>query len=342
MLLADLGADVIRVDRPVAAGTASEHPILHRGRRSIVLDLKDPAQVEAARRLIATADALVEGFRPGVTERLGLGPEECLADNPRLVYGRITGWGQDGPLSQEPGHDINYVAIAGALGAIGPAGGDPVVPLNLLGDMGGGGLLLALGICAALVWARRTGRGQVVDAAMTDGTAIQLALVQGLLATGRWVDRRGSNVLDGAAPFYRTYRCSDGQHVALGAIEPPYFANLLRVLGLTGEPVFADQFDPSAWPAMSARLAEVFAGGTRDEWTRRFAGQGGCLTPVLSFAEAAGHPHNAARGTYTVDSDGHPAPGPAPRFLGTPAAPPRPAPVVGAHTAEVLAEIGLG
>jgi alpha-methylacyl-CoA racemase len=340
MVLADLGADVIRVDRPDQAGTASEHPILHRGRRSVVLDLKTPAGTGAARRLIGTADAVVEGFRPGVTERLGLGPEDCMAGNPRLVYGRITGWGQDGPLAQEPGHDINYIAIAGALGAIGPAGGDPVVPLNLVGDMGGGGLLLALGICAALVRARDTGQGQVVDAAMTDGAAIQLALVQGLLATGRWVDRRGSNPLDGAAPFYRTYRCADGGHVALGCVEPQFYANALRVLGLAGDPLFATQFDPSAWPAMVARLAEVFAGRDRDEWTRRFDGQGGCLSPVLSFAEAAAHPHNAARGTYTVDSEGLVQPGPAPRFLGTPADPPRPAPVVGAHTAEVLAEIG--
>jgi alpha-methylacyl-CoA racemase len=341
MLLADLGADVIRVDRPEQAGSDSEHPILHRGRRSVVLDLKDPAGAAVARRLIATADALIEGYRPGVAERLGLGPDECLADNPRLVYGRITGWGQDGPLRLEPGHDINYIAVAGALGAVGPAGGDPVVPLNLVGDMGGGGLLLALGICAALLRARETGQGQVVDAAMTDGTAIQLALVHGLLATGRWSDQRGANLLDGAAPFYRTYRCAGGGYVALGCIEPPFYANALRVLGLDADPLFADQFDPARWPAMGARLAEVFAGHTREEWTTRFAGQEACLSPVLSFAEAAAYPHNAARATYTVDSAGAPVPGPAPRFLGTPADPPHSAPTIGAHTAEVLAELGL-
>jgi alpha-methylacyl-CoA racemase len=340
MVLADLGADVVRVDRPEQAGSRSDHPILHRNRRSVVLDLKDASGAATARRLAARADAVIEGFRPGVAERLGLGPAQCLADNPRLVYGRVTGWGQDGPLAAEPGHDINYIAIAGALGAIGPSGGDPAVPLNLVGDMGGGGLLLALGVCAALLHARATGEGQVVDAAMTDGAALQLALVHGLLATGRWVDRRGANLLDGAAPFYRTYRCAGGGHVALGCIEPQFYQSALDVLGLRDDPLFAAQFDAASWPAMTARLAEVFAGGTREEWTSRFAGRGACLTPVLSFAEAAAHPHNAARGTYTVDSDGRVQPGAAPRFSGTPAAPPRPAPVVGAHTDEVLAELG--
>ncbi|HWB35439.1 MAG TPA: CaiB/BaiF CoA-transferase family protein, partial [Rugosimonospora sp.] len=320
MLLADLGADVIRVDRPEEAGTPSPHPILHRGRRSVVLDLKDPNGLDAVRRLVDGADALVEGFRPGVTERLGIGPDECLARNPRLVYGRVTGWGQDGPLAQEPGHDINYIALAGALHAIGPAGGDPVVPLNLVGDMGGGGLLLALGVTAALLHARTTGTGQVVDAAMTDGAAIQLALVQGLLATGRWRDRRGSNVLDGAAPFYRTYRCADGGHVAVGCIEPQFYAAMLRVLGLDADPLLADQYATGSWPAMAERLAAAFAAQPRDEWERRFAGQQACVTPVLDFAEAARHPHNAARGTYTRTGSGAVAPGPAPRFSGTPAA----------------------
>ena len=335
MLLADLGAEVIRVDRPEDAGRPSAHPILHRGRRSVVLDFKDPTDLETVRRLVDSADALVEGFRPGVAERLGLGPSACRARNPRLVYGRITGWGQDGPLAQEPGHDINYIALAGALHAIGPADGDPVVPLNLVGDMGGGGMLLALGVVAALVHARATGEGQVVDAAMTDGTALQLALVQGLLATGRWSDHRGANVLDGAAPFYRTYRCADGRHVALGAIEPQFYAALLDVLDLRDDPDFAAQYDPQAWPRMAQRLAAMFASAPRDEWATRFAGRGACVTPVLDFAEAAAHPHNAARGTYRM-VDGHPVPGTAPRFSATPAGPPPSAPVTGAHTREVL------
>jgi alpha-methylacyl-CoA racemase len=341
MLLADLGADVMRVERPDAAGTPSEHPVLHRGRRSVAVDLKNPAGAGAVLRLIGTADAVVEGFRPGVAERLGLGPNECLARNPRLVYGRMTGWGQDGPLAQEPGHDINYIAVAGALGAIGPADGDPVVPLNLIGDMGGGGMLLALGIAAALVHANATGRGQVVDAAMTDGAALQLALVLGLRATGLWRDARGANLLDGGAPFYRTYRCADGGYVAVGALEPQFYAALIGTLGLDGDPVLARQLDPSAWPEIALRIGEVFATGTRDEWVRRFAGRDACVTPVLSLAEAAAHPHNRARGTYGTAADGVTAPGPAPRFSATPAATPRPAPPVGAQTREVFADAGL-
>ncbi|MCF2534048.1 CaiB/BaiF CoA transferase family protein [Yinghuangia soli] len=340
MILADLGADVIRIDRPADHGKPSAHPILHRNRRSVTLDLKDPEGARAARILISTADALVEGFRPGVTERLGLGPEVCLAANPRLVYGRITGWGQDGPFADQPGHDINYIAIAGALGAIGPADGDPVVPLNLIGDMGGGGMLLALGVTAALVSARATGAGQVVDAAMTDGTALQLALVHGLMATGRWQDRRAANPYDGAAPYYRTYRCADGLHVAVGCVEPQFYAAFLRVLGLTGDPLFEHQGDTAAWPAMAVRLGDLFASRPRDAWTEAFDGRGACVTPVLSFVEAAAHPHNAARGTYTTD-DGFPQPAPAPRFLGTPASAPRPAPVLGEHSLAVLAEAGL-
>ncbi|MFJ6805789.1 CaiB/BaiF CoA transferase family protein [Streptomyces anulatus] len=340
MLLADQGADVIRIDRPAEAGTTSKHPILHRGRRSVTLDLKDPSSVEAVLAVIDTADAFIEGFRPGVAERLGLGPDDCLARNPKLVYGRMTGWGQDGPLAQAPGHDINYIAVAGALGALGAADENPPVPLNLFGDMGGGGMLLALGITTALVSAQRTGRGQVVDAAMTDGTAVQLALIHGLLAVGRWEDARGVNLFDGGAPFYRTYRTSDGGHMAVGSVEPQFYAVLLDVLGLTGDPLFDKQHDRSNWPAMCVRLDEVFAGRTREEWTVTFDGTQSCVTPVYGLTEAATHPHNVARGTYYTEN-GLLQPAPAPRFQGTPAATPLPAPVVGTHTREVLAEAGL-
>jgi alpha-methylacyl-CoA racemase len=341
MILADLGAEVIRVDRPSGAGTETLHPVLHRGRRSLAVDLKDPNGAAIALRLVDTADALIEGFRPGVTERLGLGPTTCLERNPRLVYGRMTGWGQDGPLAREPGHDINYIAIAGALGAIGPAEGEPVVPLNLIGDMGGGGMLLAFGIVAALLYARSTGDGQVVDAAMTDGTAIQLAGIYGLLARGRWRDHRGANVLDGAAPFYRAYACADGGHVAVGCLEPQFYAELLRVLDLVDAPLFAEQYDEASWPAMGSRLAEIFATRSRDEWAAVFDGRGACVTPVLSLGEAAVHPHNVARGTYTVGGVGAIEPAPAPRFLGSPTSPPGPAPIIGADTNDVLAELGL-
>ena len=341
MLLADHGADVIRVERPEEAGTETLHPVLHRGRRSVTIDLKRPAGVDVVLGLIAGADVLVEGFRPGVTERLGLGPDACLATNPTLVYGRMTGWGQDGPLAQEAGHDIDYIALAGALGAIGPGDGDPIVPLNLVGDMGGGGLLLAFGIVTALLHARATGEGQVVDAAMTDGTAVQLAGILGLLARGEWTDRRGSNVLDGAAPFYRTYRCADGRHVAVGCLEPQFYAELLRVLDVSDEPLFAGQYDRSAWPAMAERLAAIFQRAPRDEWAALFAGRDACVAPVLSLGEAAVHPHNVARGTYAVDDNGAIQPCAAPRFLGTPTRASRLAPIVGADTDEVLAELGL-
>ncbi|MCF1592599.1 CaiB/BaiF CoA transferase family protein [Streptomyces muensis] len=340
MILADLGAEVVRVDRTAEAGRPAFNPVLQRGRLSVTLDLKVPAGAATALRLVDTADALIEGFRPGVAERLGLGPDECLARNPRLVYGRMTGWGQHGPLAQAPGHDINYIALSGALHAIGPAEGDPAVPLNLIGDMGGGGLLLALGIAAGLVHARTSGHGQVVDAAMVDGSALQLSLVQGMMAQGQWTDRRGANLLDGTAPFYRTYRCADGSHMAVGCIEPQFFAEFLDALGLSADPLFAKQSDTSAWPGMTDRLTEIFARRTRSEWTEVFAGRDACTTPVLDFAEAAAHPHNVARGTYTTQG-GSPVPSPAPRFLGTPSATAGPAPHNGAHTDEVLRAAGL-
>ncbi|WP_432197476.1 CaiB/BaiF CoA transferase family protein [Streptomyces sp. bgisy027] len=341
MILADMGAEVIRIDRTAEAGRPAFNPVLQRGRRSVALDLKATEGTRTALRLVDTADALIEGFRPGVAERLGLGPEECLARNPKLVYGRMTGWGQDGPLAHTPGHDINYIALSGALHAIGPADGDPTVPLNLIGDMGGGGLLLALGIVGGLVHARATGRGQVVDAAMTDGSALQLALVHGMMAQGQWTDRRGGNQLDGAAPFYRTYRCADVGHMAVGCIEPQFYAEFLDVLGLSTDPLFAKQNDTSAWPAMAARLEEIFAHRTRSEWTAAFTDREACTTPVLDFTEAATHPHNVARGTYLTRDDDLLSPAPAPRFLGTPTAAGHPAPSNGAHTDEVLLAAGL-
>lgn len=342
MLLADLGAEVIRVDRPAEAGRTTRHPVLHRGRTSVTVDLKAPEGADVVRKLIAGADAVIEGFRPGTTERLGLGPDVCLALNPGLVYGRMTGWGQDGPLARDPGHDINYIALAGALHAIGPAGGDPVVPVNLVGDFGGGGMLLALGLLSALLHARRTGEGQVVDAAMTDGTALLLSMTYGFLAQGAWEDEPGVNLLDGGAPFYGVYRCADGGHVAVGAIEPQFYAALLGVLGLTGDPVFARQGDRANWPAMKTRLGEIFGSRTRDEWAAAFEGKGACVSPVLSLTEAVRHPHNTARGTYRHGPHGGFEPAPAPRFAATPAGEPAPAPVIGAHTDGVLASIGIG
>jgi len=336
MLLGDLGAEVIRVEHPDQAGKPTLHPVLHRNRRSVAIDLKQPEGAAAALALAGRVDVLIEGFRPGVAERLGLGPGQCLAANPALVYGRMTGWGQDGPLAQEPGHDINYIALAGALHTIAPQGGDPVPPLNLVGDFGGGGMLLALGVLGALLHARGTGRGQVVDAAMTDGTALLLAMTYGLLGQGLWQDRPAANLLDGGAPFYRTYRCADGGHVAVGAIEPQFYAALLRVLELTGDPLFAAQQDRAAWPAMTGRLAGLFATRDRDAWAAAFAGQGACVTPVLSLTEAPADPHNSARGTYRRAGDGSVQPSPAPRFSATPTADPTAAPATGADTRSVL------
>ncbi|MEV6198297.1 CaiB/BaiF CoA-transferase family protein [Streptomyces sp. NPDC051920] len=340
MVLGDLGAEVIRVDRPAEAGGAASRGILHRNRRSVTVDLKQPAGIALVKDLVAGADVFLEGFRPGVTERLGLGPEELLAVNPALIYGRMTGWGQDGPLAREPGHDINYIALTGALHAIGPEGGDPVVPLNLIGDFGGGGMLLAVGVLAAALHARAAGTGQVVDAAMTDGSALLLAHTLGFLAAGRWNTERGTNLLDGAAPYYATYRCADDEHIALGSAEPQFYARLLRILGLTDDPDFAVQDDRANWPVMKAKIARVVAGRTREEWTEEFEGREACFAPVLSMTEAPSHPHNAARGTFLVSEDGVIQPAPAPRFSATPNADPRPAPVVGADTDAVLSEAG--
>ncbi len=318
MILGDLGAEVVRVDRPSGGpelgAPEAPDPTL-RGRRRVVADLKDPAGREAVLRLVERADVLLEGYRPGVTERLGVGPTDCHARNPRLVYGRMTGWGQDGPLAQRAGHDINYVSLTGALHAIGRAGQRPVPPLNLVGDFGGGSMLLVVGVLAALWEAQRSGQGQVVDAAMVDGASLLSQLVWGMLAQQAWVDERDSNLLDGHAPFYDTYTCADGRHVAVGALEPQFYAALLAGLGLDPADL-PHQFDQDGWPSMRARFAAVFASRTRDEWAAVFAETDACVTPVLAFGEVAAHPHLAARATI-VTPGGVAQAAPAPRFSRT-------------------------
>ncbi|HEY2427846.1 MAG TPA: CaiB/BaiF CoA-transferase family protein, partial [Acidimicrobiales bacterium] len=301
MVLADMGADVVRVDRAdrVHGGDPDKPPatIWDRGRRSIGVDLKHPDGVGAVLQLVGQADALLEGFRPGVAERLGLGPDECLARNPRLAYGRMTGWGQEGPYAHAAGHDINYIALSGTLHAIGRRDEAPVPPLNLVGDFGGGGMLLALGICAALVEAARSGQGQVVDAAMVDGSAQLATMIHGMRAIGVWEDERGTNTLDTGAHFYEVYETADHQYVSIGSIEPQFYAELLRLTGLDGDAEFAAQLDRSRWPALKERLAAVFATKTRGEWCELMEGTDVCFAPVLSMGEAPEHPHNVARGT---------------------------------------------
>ncbi len=315
MLLADLGADVVRVARPDAP-QLDKRDIVERGRRVLRIDLKSGDGVGAALTLLDHADALLEGFRPGVMERLGIGPETVLQRNPRLVYGRMTGWGQTGPLAAATGHDINYIALSGALHAIGEAGGAPVPPLNLLGDFGGGALYLVVGVLAALFEARRSGRGQVVDAAIVDGTASLLTFIHAAMARGEWRDTRGSNRLDGGAPFYTTYRCADGGYVSVGALEPQFHAELLRRLGLPPE-AFADRLDPASWPRLRTLLGNAFAARTQQECRELLEGTDACFAPVLSLSAAATHPHLAARGVF-VALDGIPCPAPAPRFSRTP------------------------
>lgn len=341
MVLADLGADVLRVERAERCGPQARPPAdpLIRGRRSMGLNLKDPAGIDLLLRLADDADVLVEGFRPGVAERLGFGPEVCAGRNPRLIFARMTGWGQDGPLAPTAGHDIDYIAISGALGPIGRAGERPVPPLNLVGDFGGGGMLLVLGILAALVERERSGRGQVIDAAMVDGSALLTSFLYGMRASGAWQDERGTNLLDGGAPFYDTYECADGRHVAVGALEPQFYAALLNGLGLADAGLPA-QLDRSGWPELRRRLAAAFATRSRDEWAQVFAGTDACVAPVLTMDEAVAHPHAQARSSFT-EVGGVVQPAPAPRFgrspAGQPAAPPRP----GADTDSVLAGLGL-
>jgi alpha-methylacyl-CoA racemase len=343
MLLADAGADVLRVDRPPGqppAAPAGPHwDLLNRSRRSVAMDLKHPEGVRLVMDLVGAADGLVEGWRPGVAERLGIGPDPCLARNPRLVYGRMTGWGQDGPLAPTAGHDINYIALAGALWPIGRAGERPVPPLNLVGDFGGGGMLLAFGMCAALVEAQRSGRGQVVDAAMVDGAASLMTMTYAFRRLGLWTEGRGVNVLDTGAPYYEVYDTADGQWFAVGAIEPQFYAELLKVLDLDAEEL-PPQNDRTQWPAMKQRFAAVFRTRTRDEWADAFAGTDACGAPVLSPWEAHEHPHNRHRGTF-VEVEGVLQPGPAPRFDRTPGAVHCPPPFAGQDTEDALASWGI-
>jgi alpha-methylacyl-CoA racemase len=343
MMLADMGADVIRVDRAqsVMGGDPASPPadVLNRGRRSIGVDLKHPDGVEAVLSLIEAAHGLIEGFRPGVMERLGLGPDAALARNPRLVYGRMTGWGQDGPYAPTAGHDINYIALAGALDPIGRRGEAPVPPLNLVGDFGGGGMLLAYGLVCGLLSAQRTGEGQVIDAAMVDGAAVLTTMFHAFRAMGIWEDERGTNLLDTGAHFYDVYETADARYVSIGSIEPQFYKELLRLTGLEDEDL-PWQHDKGQWPALKERLAGVFKAKTRDEWCEIMEGTDVCFAPVLSLGEAPQHPHNVQRGTF-VELHGVVQPAPAPRFSRTEVSVQRPPAHAGQHTDEVLAEWGL-
>lgn len=343
MLLADLGADVVRVDRPGVespVGTDPTQDLLNRGKRTVLVDLKHERGPEVVLRLAEQADVLIEGYRPGVTERLGIGPEHCWERNPKLVYGRMTGWGQEGPLASSAGHDIAYVAITGVLHAIGRADGPPQVPANLVGDFAGGSLYLAIGILAALRHAEATGRGQVVDAAIVDGTAHLATMIFGLFSGGLWQPKRGVNLLDTGAPFYDVYETADREHMAVGPLEPRFYGEFVRLLGLDGDQDLPGQHDHNRWPELRKRFAETFATKTRAEWTTVFEGTDACVAPVLSLAEAKDHPHLAARGTL-VERDGFVQPAPAPRFTRTPTEPPTPPARPGAHTRDVLAEWGF-
>jgi alpha-methylacyl-CoA racemase len=339
MVLADLGADVIRVDRIGAGASIVPGDFLGRGRRSVGVDIRRPEGAELVLRLVERADVLVEGFRPGVTERLGIGPAQCLARNPRLIYGRMTGWGQDGPMADRAGHDINYIALAGALEPIGRAGGPPAVPLNLIGDFGGGGLLLAMGLLAALYERERSGRGQIVDASMVDGAALLTTFLHSLRSAGAWQGERGTNLLDGGAPFYDVYSTADGKYVSIGALEDKFYAELITVLGLA-EADLPNRHDPSRWPELRECIAAAVAVRTRDEWAERASGTDACMVPVLDPGEAAAHPHNAARATF-VEVEGRVQPAPAPRFDRTPAGETTAPVTPGEHTNEVLAEAGV-
>ena len=337
MMLSDMGAEVIRVDRVGSSGRRGRD-VLARNRRSVAVDLKQPEGVEIVLKLVETADALFEGFRPGVTERLGLGPDDCLARNGKLVYGRMTGWGQEGPIAQAAGHDINYIGLAGALHAIGEAGGKPVPPLNLIGDFGGGGMLLAYGLVCGMLEASRSGKGQVVDAAMVDGAASLMAMFFSQVGRG-FKDRRGENMLDGGTHFYNTYETKDGKYVCVGSIEPQFYAELVEKSGVDANQ-FSPQMDADRWLGCKAELAAAFKTKTRDEWCEIMEGSDVCFAPVLSILEAPHHPHNKHRNTF-VEVDGVVQPAPTPRFSRTEAAIPQPARIPGEDTRDVLADIGL-
>ena len=340
MMLADIGADVIRLERAggdAGLGSGSWN-FMHRGRPSVACDLKTDAGRDLVLRLCEGADALIEGFRPGVMERLGLGPEDLAARNPKLVYGRMTGYGQEGPMAATAGHDINYIALSGALGSMAREGGRPLFPLNLVGDFGGGGMLLALGVLAAVIEARESGRGQVVDASMVEGASVMMTLIHAMRAIGMWSDPPGTNVLDSGAHFYEVYECSDGGFVAVGALEPQFYAKLLELLEL--DPAEFPQMDTTRWPELKERFAAVFRTRTRDEWAAILEPADACATPVLSLEEAPGHPHNAARGSF-IEVGGKLQPVPAPRFGRTPSDRPAPPPEPGADTDSALAAWGL-
>jgi alpha-methylacyl-CoA racemase len=340
MMLADMGAAVLRIDRAQSVregATAPVHDVLGRGRRSVGVDLKHPEGRETVLRLVEQADALIEGFRPGVTERLGLGPGDCLARNPKLIYGRMTGWGQDGPYAPTAGHDINYIALSGTLSMIGRKGDRPVPPLNLVGDFGGGGMLLAYGVVCGLLEASRSGQGQVIDAAMVDGAALLAAMMYGFRASGLWTDDRGANMLDTGAFFYEVYETADGGYISLGSIEPQFFQEMVRITGLEGE---LNQMDRDGWPALKERLATIIRTKTRDEWCGLLEGTDACFAPVLTAAEAPDHPHNKQRNTFTEIS-GVVQPAPAPRFSRTAPGVGGPPAAAGQHTDEALQDWGF-
>ena len=342
MMLADLGADVLRVDRAerVGRGTpdSARFDVLARGRRSVGVDLKNPEGVATVLDLVEQADVLIEGFRPGVAERLGIGPDDCLARNPRLVYGRMTGWGQTGPYAHTAGHDINYIALSGALHPIGRRGEAPVPPVNFVGDFGGGGMMLAFGVCAAVIEARTSGKGQVVDAAMTDGSALLTTMFHGLVATGAWTTERGTNLLDTGSHMYDVFECADGEYISLGSLEPQFYAEMCERLGIPIDEM--PEYDRPRWPEFKERIRAVVLTRTRAEWCELLEGTDVCFAPVLSLTEAPAHPHNVARSTF-VEIAGVTQPAPAPRFSRTPAAIRRPPSAAGQHTDESLAEWGF-